>query len=170
MPTITVNSNVICKNNHPVGNQRPTNDTCCIMSTGTGIGQYGTITNWIQSGMEEKTAHTCSSCQEHLTRIHKFAFPLPFIALDVSHSPEIDAFHIPIDGIEIMYKLRGIAYYGASHFTARVIQDNGMVWYHDGLQTGTNLVYEGTLNNLLDNNLSACEGREVSVAIYAKCP
>ena len=122
--------------------------------------------------MEERTAHTCSTCQETLTRVHKFALPLPLIALDISNCPEINldhAFHIPIDDIESMYKLRGIIYYGQSHFTARVIQNNGLVCYHDGLERGKNLVYEGTLANLLDNNLSECRGRQATVAMYVKC-
>ena len=169
MPTVTIHSKVKCKNNHPVRNQRPSNNTCCLISTE--IRQYSTITDWSQI-LEEETAHTCSTCQEKLTRAHEFTFALPFIALDVSNAPEINldhSFHIPINGIATMYKLRGITYYRQYHFTARVIQNNGFVWYHDGLATGRNLEYEGTLGNLLDNNLSICEGRYASVAMYAKC-
>ena len=168
MPTVTIHSEVICKNNHSVENQRPSNNTCCLISTG--VTQYNTITDWIQT-IEEQTAHRCSTCQETLTRTHEFAFPLPFIALDVSNSPGINldhAFNIPINEIESMYKLRGIIYYGQSHFTARVIQDNGLVWYHNS-SAGKNLEYEGTLGNLLDNNLSVCEERLATVAMYAKC-
>ena len=41
------------------------------------------------------------------------------------------------------YDLRGVIYYVADHFTARVITSSGMVWYHDRLLTGWSLVYEG---------------------------
>ncbi|KAF8229950.1 hypothetical protein L208DRAFT_1284215, partial [Tricholoma matsutake] len=44
------------------------------------------------------------------------------------------------------YHLRGIIYYAAEHFTARVITGSGMVWYHDGLLTGQSLVYENSTN------------------------
>ncbi|KAF8222805.1 hypothetical protein L208DRAFT_1213142, partial [Tricholoma matsutake] len=51
------------------------------------------------------------------------------------------------------YDLRGVIYYVANHFTARVITGSGMVWYHDGLLTGWSLVYESmALNKILHEN------------------
>ena len=74
-----------------------------------------------------------------------------------------------IDNNEVTYKLQGIVYYGEAHFTSRVIYENGMVWHHDGLETGKNLVYEGTLNNLQSEDLSSNRGRPATLAIYVKC-
>ena len=169
MPTVTIESYVICKNNHTVENQRPLNNTCCLISAG--ISQHNSISQWMLA-MEGGTAHTCTSCQEHLTRVHKFTFPLPFVALDLSNQNNINldhTFHVMIDNNEVTYKLRGIVYYGEAHFTSRVIYENGMVWHHDGLETGKNLVYEGTLNNLQSEDLSSNRGRPATLAIYVKC-
>ena len=47
--------------------------------------------------------------------------------------------------MDTSYKLCGIVYFGDSHFTARVIYNNGMIWFHDGLETGHTLLYEGTV-------------------------
>jgi hypothetical protein len=169
MPTVTIQSHVMCKNNHTVEDGRPLNNTCCLISAG--ITQHTSISQWMLT-MEEETAHTCSSCQEKLTRVHKFALPLPLIALDLSKQNNIDidhTFHVFIDNNEVTYKLRGIIYYGQAHFTSRVVCENGMVWHHDGLETGRNLVYEGTLNNLQSEYLSSNRGRHATAAIYAKC-
>jgi hypothetical protein len=61
------------------------------------------------------------------------------------------------------FKLKGILYYGAEHFTSRVVTENDMTWYHDGMDTGGNLVYEGTLSTL---NLLCRDMRKASVAVY----
>lgn len=81
---------------------------------------------------------------------------------------QIDAtFTIVIDNAEISYKLCGkVIYFGDAHYTAHVVCDNDMVWFHDGIATGQNLVYEGMLNNLLLNN---CRGKDALTAIYVRC-
>ncbi|KAF8337236.1 hypothetical protein F5887DRAFT_890768 [Amanita rubescens] len=60
-----------------------------------------------------------------------------------------------------------IIYFGDSHFVARVISNNDMVWFHDGLTTGHNLIYEGMLNNNL--SLNQCSGKNAIAAIYIMC-
>ncbi|KAF8226148.1 hypothetical protein L208DRAFT_1303303, partial [Tricholoma matsutake] len=40
------------------------------------------------------------------------------------------------------YSLHGIIYFTGEHFTAHVIMCTGMVWFHDGIFTGSSLVYE----------------------------
>ncbi|KAF8218438.1 hypothetical protein L208DRAFT_1351415, partial [Tricholoma matsutake] len=44
------------------------------------------------------------------------------------------------------YYLRGVIYFAANHFTARLITRSGMVWYHDGIFTGRSLIYERKRN------------------------
>ena len=34
------------------------------------------------------------------------------------------------------YKLKGAIYFGNNHFTCRLIDNNGMIWFHDGITTG----------------------------------
>ena len=63
------------------------------------------------------------------------------------------------------FKLKGIIYYGAEHFTSHVVAENDMTWYHDGIHTSTggNLAYEGTLSTL---DLSCRDTRRAAVAVY----
>ena len=121
--------------------------------------------------MNEETDKNCATCNEKLLIIKKFAFPLPFIALDFSGQIiHIDAtFTVSISNVETSYKLCGIIYFGDAHYTARVISDSGMVWFHDGIATGQELLYEGVLNQNENISLNNCEGKDALIAIYVKC-
>ncbi|KAJ7310828.1 hypothetical protein DFH08DRAFT_667300, partial [Mycena albidolilacea] len=50
-----------------------------------------------------------------------------------------------VSGNTVRYALRGVIYSGENHFTARVIKDNGAVWYHDGIETGSTTIAEGSI-------------------------
>ena len=54
----------------------------------------------------------------------------------------LNVLHIDADGIRQQYKLHGIIYFSGEHFTSRIITSNGMVWFHDGIFTGSSLAYE----------------------------
>ena len=166
MFTFPVNTMVFkyrCTNNHVTQSRTPDN-TCLIYAGST---RYASISEWM-STMSEETNKNCITCNEKLTNIKEFAFPLPFIALDFSgQTIQIDVtFIVPINNAEISYRLCGIIYFGNSHFTSRVIYDNGMVWFHDGIETGQKLIYEGILNGCI--SLNQCNGKEAIVAIYIK--
>ncbi|KAF8870572.1 hypothetical protein BD779DRAFT_1455088, partial [Infundibulicybe gibba] len=62
--------------------------------------------------------------------------------------------------------LRGIIYFGSSHFTSCILTEEGILWYHDGVSTGKNTEREGLLSESMD--LLQCEGREATAAIYTQ--
>jgi hypothetical protein len=166
-PTITVQAQVKCKNNHIMHSVRR-NNTCYLVSAGTT--HYPSVSEWMHQ-MEEETNHTCASCSEKVSVVHSFVFPLPFIALDFEGQGQIQldhSFHVLCNDMNIGYKLRGIIYFGDSHFTSRIVYDNGMSWFHDGIATGQTLVYEGIHNT---NNAwwNTCRGKTATAAIYVKC-
>jgi hypothetical protein len=39
--------------------------------------------------------------------------------------------------------VRGLVYHGNFHFTSHIIGTNGIVWYHDGMTTGSSCENEG---------------------------
>jgi hypothetical protein len=100
---------------------------------------------------------------------HYFLLPLPFIAIDFSNQQlQINwTFCICINNNRYTYELRGIIYYGDSHFTAHVISNNGMIWFHDGIATSQSLEYENTFQNF-NGSLNSCKGKEAIIAIYVK--
>ncbi|KAJ7285324.1 hypothetical protein C8J57DRAFT_1038335, partial [Mycena rebaudengoi] len=46
------------------------------------------------------------------------------------------------------YRLRGVVYHGGSHFTSRIVDSCGDVWFHDGITTKSTSVYGGTLESI----------------------
>ena len=130
---------------------------------------YADIASWMHD-LRDETTRTCLVCAEKMALIHQIKYPLPLIALEFQdfNIPISYDFNISISNSNILYKLCGIIYFGDSHFTSRVIYDNGMVWFHDGIDTGQTLKYEGMIHNL-KGSLNACGNKKASVAIYAKC-
>ncbi|KAF8223954.1 hypothetical protein L208DRAFT_1126002, partial [Tricholoma matsutake] len=68
----------------------------------------------------------------------------PLLAVDTSHClPSLDSvLVVDINNHQCRYILHGIIYYAADHFTARIVMKDGMVWFHNGIFTGSSLVYE----------------------------
>ena len=166
LPTTAIQSDFVCKNGH-ISRTRRTNNTCCLLTIGTTISQTS-VAGWMQE-LKEESSLTCSSCPEKMVITHQFLLPLPFIAIYFSSKQlQIDqTFHIHINNEEFIYELQGIVYYGDSHFTARVIHNNGMIWFHDGIATGQSLLYEGTIQNFHES-LNTCKRKDALVAIYVK--
>ena len=63
--------------------------------------------------------------------------------------------------------LRGIVYIVGYHFTSRIIQPDGSVWYHDG-QKGHLCEKEGYLKSIGDKNLRTRGMEKLVLAVYAQ--
>ncbi|KDQ57393.1 hypothetical protein JAAARDRAFT_130548 [Jaapia argillacea MUCL 33604] len=63
--------------------------------------------------------------------------------------------------------LRGIVYYGGFHYNVRILRRDGSVWFHDGLTTGINTMYEGQLDTFSEEGLKYKEERYATVLIYS---
>ncbi|KAF8333781.1 hypothetical protein F5887DRAFT_893062 [Amanita rubescens] len=117
---------------------------------------------------KEDIIRKCNLCHNNQYRQFEFAVALPIIALDVSgYLIEINGgFCVTIDNEEHRYVLRGIIYFSNYHFTSRIIYENGMTWFHDGIATGDNLIYDGMIDTI--SNRYQCRGKNASIAIYTK--
>jgi hypothetical protein len=47
------------------------------------------------------------------------------------------------EGETVVLDVRGLIYHGDFHFTSRIIGTDGIVWYHDGMTTGSSCENEG---------------------------
>ncbi|KAJ7733308.1 hypothetical protein B0H16DRAFT_1468145 [Mycena metata] len=66
-------------------------------------------------------------------------------------------------------KLRGVIYGGQSHFTCRYIQEDGTIWFNDGITTGSSCLREGKIQDLDDRLcLHRCGSNQAVAIIYAK--
>lgn len=155
MPIQTTMTQLICDNGHTIPDTRRANNTCCVISAGTA---YVSVHDWMAQ-LKDETHHVCEECMQStgtactLYRQSLFTHELPLIALDFGNKQmQIDhSFTIMVDALHVSYTLCGVMYYGNSHFTSRIIQSSGMVWFHNGIATGKSMIYEGTLDSLNDN-------------------
>ena len=60
-------------------------------------------------------------------------------------------------------RLAGIISYGQHSFTAQIILSDGQVWFHDGIDTGRSLIYNGYSNFL---SMSQCKIKQAIATIY----
>jgi hypothetical protein len=89
------------------------------------------------------TSKRCANCNNILYRNSNFL-----------SAPDLLILHIPYADVKIntsfkflnkSYNLRGVVYYGSNHYTSCIVSENKSVWYHDGIQTGKDMTFEGTL-------------------------
>ena len=62
------------------------------------------------------------------------------------------------------YQLAGLIYFGSFHFTSRIIDKDGSIWYHDGVRTGRRCVYEGNINTTSYQTLVKAKNSRICVA------
>jgi hypothetical protein len=68
----------------------------------------------------------------------------------------------------VRFFLRGIIYGGLNHFTCRVVQLDGWVWFHDGITTGRSSVREFHYDDIVRKlDLHTCRERRAIAVIYA---
>ena len=107
---------------------------------------YTSLSQWM-SPQPENSPWCCPYCTEELTFYQKFMSAPPLVALEFAGHPiEIDnQISIKIENLEYSYNLVGIVYYGSEHFTARIILEDGQIWFHDGVTTMQTSQYDGSL-------------------------
>lgn len=97
----------------------------------------------------------CPKCAE-LTQNHKLqkiikVTSVPDLIIAGQHHDDcIIAPYIKVPFGNRLYtlRLRGIVYGGQFHFTSRIIDIDGAVWYHDGQVTGSTCRSDGSINHL----------------------
>ncbi|KAF5336917.1 hypothetical protein D9611_002866 [Ephemerocybe angulata] len=131
------------------------------------------LQTWV-CGYSESRNHnsTCSVCARRLHYRRRFSREAKylFIALSehehISINTSIDVTtygHNSVVGCPRTFALRGLIYYGDSHFTSRLVQDD-RVWFHDGVHTGSVVIPEGSIGSL--GPLTLRDGKKLHVAVY----
>ena len=73
---------------------------------------------------------------------------------------------ILVNGNSHLYQLCGVIYFGGQHFVACLVEQDTTVWYHDGIITGRNMIYEGQLESV--DLKHCCDGKTPSALFYTK--
>jgi len=72
------------------------------------------------------------------------------------------------EGETVVLDVRGLIYHGDFHFTSHIIGNDGMVWYHDGMTTGSSCENEGDFDKFFSKNLLKCKGKNLILVVYAR--
>ena len=121
---------------------------------------------WLKVNTQTKSGRFCPTCIKPLEKRHVFDIPPLFIPLIVDEGISVKLEHSAILN-DSEYHLIGIVYFGSFHFTCRVIDAHGEIWYNDGLATGRKCEYEGNIKDIyLQSLLQARQGRKCSMALY----
>ena len=125
-----------------------------------------TSTNWMKALTKRKTNKRCPKCKAKVNAIYQFQDPPSFITLMIERSLSVEMQHImSVSGYE--YKLYGLIYHGDHHFSCRVVDKSGGIWFHDGIHTKKNCEYEGNISQVDPNMLmKARHGRICILGIY----
>ncbi len=92
------------------------------------IQQYLTSTKTYGSGI------ICSECGNHTIKHEKYHLSPSLLPVYIEGSTTVpeQTFTLHVEGEDVMYVITGVVYYGAAHFTARYVDDDGIVWFNDG--------------------------------------
>jgi len=79
------------------------------------------------------------------------------------------SFRTSADSDKTDYSLKGIIYHGQYHFTSRLIDNAGGIWYHDGMTSGRECVYEGKWKDIQDIYQASGERHQSSFIFPPRC-
>jgi hypothetical protein len=157
-PFPVMKSLIMCPNNHEVDRDERSSNSCEIMTHAApahySVQQY--MDNFITP-----SSSVCHGCGETLIRSFSFIFHPPILAIELwGGLRALDiVLNIEASGSFCQYNLRGVIYFSCEHFTSRIITNNGMIWFHDGIFTGSRLIHEPT-------NISSVPVTDSILAIY----
>ncbi|KAJ7016600.1 hypothetical protein C8F04DRAFT_981158 [Mycena alexandri] len=132
------------------------------------------IADWVSQYLATGR-QTCPLCRQEgvrqrLNMTTKLRSVPPIMVFDLSSDRLVfnDDLKFSCGEETIVMKLRGIIYGGQNHFTCRYVQQDGTVWFHDGITTGSSCLRENKLQDLKDRLcLHRCGAKLAVAAIYA---
>jgi len=139
-----------------------TQHTTCLLTAGTII---HSMDHWINN-IIEVSYDRCDLCHGNMQTVKRIHQSIPILAFHFpGQKPFIDSIiTVNINEQIITYILNGVIYFGNYHFTSRIIDKSGLIWFHDGIATGNDVIYEGTPDSI---DLTICKQRLASAAIYS---
>jgi hypothetical protein len=72
------------------------------------------------------------------------------------------------EGETVVLGVKGLIYHGDFHFTSCIIGTDGIVWYHDGMATGSSCENEGDFDKFFSRNLLKCKGKKIDLSSVCK--
>ena len=132
-----------------------------------GCAQFTSTSEWMGKNSYIGT-NSCRTCGQAVDIETAFVTAPPLVVLEFSNSSiEIDhCLEIKLSYEIHKYNLAGVVYYRDQHFVSNIITADKQVWFHDGLTTGSQLIYSGSL--LSCPHLTTCRGGSATAAFYIR--
>jgi hypothetical protein len=130
-----------------------------------GCANFTSTSEWMRENSHEATS-SCRMCGQGVIVETTFVTAPPLLILEFSNSKiEIDhCLDIKQFDETHKYDLAGVIYYRDEHFISNIITADKQLWFYDGLTTGSQLIYSGSLQSC--PQLTVCRGGTASAAIY----
>jgi hypothetical protein len=125
--------------------------------------------HWLGS-FEHETHERCPQCFSAMMQ------PISFKTIPSVLVFEINSRNIKVsktlkfeqEGETVVLDVRGLVYHGNFHFTSRIIGTDGIVWYHDGMTTGSSCENEGDFDKFSSKKLLRCKRKRLILVVYAR--
>ncbi|KAJ6536056.1 hypothetical protein B0H19DRAFT_1317633 [Mycena capillaripes] len=133
------------------------------------------LQEWLE-GYLRRGKEMCARCRQdgvrsRLTMQTTLTDAPSVMLIDIDHEKLIfdERLLLHVGQQEIRMNLRGIVYGGQAHFTCRLVDKDGSMWFHDGITTGSNCIPEINTNALQNKLLlHGCGEKQVVAVIYAR--
>jgi hypothetical protein len=129
----------------------------------------GTVSEYSKQVMSCSTPDRCTQCESEMAKITYFHKTPALLVLSINESSLrlSKKFRFANGCDSVIYRLKGIIYFGAFHFISRVIRPDKTVWFHDGITTGRQCKNEGKLNRFSNEELMECNGKKATLLLYS---
>jgi len=124
---------------------------------------------WLQY-LEHETHEKCPICSSAMMQPISFK-SIPSVLVFEINSKNIrvsKTLNFEQEGETVVLYVRGLIYHGDFHFTSCIIGSDGIVWYHDGINTGSSCENEGDFDMFSSRNLLKCRGKKLILVVYAR--
>src|ERR1700692_3500762 len=125
--------------------------------------------HWLGS-LEHETHERCPQCFSAMMQPISFK-SAPNVLIFEINSRNIklkNTLKFEQEGETVVLDVRGLIYHGDFHFTSRIIGTDGIVWYHDGMTTGSSCENEGDFDKLSSKTLLQRKGKKLILVVYAR--
>ncbi|KAJ7083509.1 hypothetical protein C8R43DRAFT_909494 [Mycena crocata] len=111
------------------------------------FGAEYSISHWLNDRKMRRTNRTCR-CRNGLVSVTKLDAAPPCFYLSLADTNILinSSLSLTVGQDRVRYALRGVVYGADEHFTSRILKANGDLWYHDGIETGSETEYQGSIH------------------------
>jgi hypothetical protein len=128
----------------------------------------GSISQILENHMRHQSQQVCGNCNAPLETTIHFSETHKIYAVDVTDRNVTLSRTVQIQGSvrATTLHLKGLVYYGDFHFTCRIVDESGNIWFHDGMTTGRTSINDGKFGTVSQPNLKECRNKQLCLVIY----